>query len=80
METNENNSRKKKAWSVGWGWLVTIPLASIVIIAATKGFNDLFCAGKPLSFTAIDLLKERYVKGEIDKEEFDQKLRDILSV
>ncbi len=80
METNENNNRKMKAWSVGWGWIVTIPLASIAIIACMKRFNDLFCAEKPLPSTAIDLLKERYVRGEIDKEEFDQKLRDILSV
>jgi len=55
-------------------WLITIALvvALIVFLSKRPGFNS----GEK---TALDTLKERYASGEIGKDEFDQRKRDIGS-
>lgn len=53
-------------------WLVPILLVVGVIVFLTKrpGFG-------PNKKTSLDILKERYARGEIGKDEFDQRTRDI---
>jgi len=74
-------------WGMGWFggifmlvfWvLVIIGLIFLIkwLIQSTKGGP-----GRPPSNPsgALDILKERYARGEIDKEEFEEKKRDLLS-
>jgi len=73
-------------WGTGWFgmifmlifWvLVIVGLIFLIkwLIQATKG------GASPVqsSSRALDILKERYAKGEINKEEFEEKKRDLMS-
>ncbi len=53
-----------------WG-LVILGLVALVRWLAQSG------AGKTREKTALDILKERYARGEINREEFEQKRTDL---
>jgi len=56
-----------------WGLII----AAIVVLA--RGFGSRPGAGepRPVARTPLDILGERYARGEIDKSEFDAKRRDL---
>ena len=55
-------------------WLIPVVLVVALIVFLTKRTG--FDSGEK---TALDILKERYAHGEIGKDEFDQRKRDIGS-
>ncbi len=70
----------------GWGhglfggfWMVLVWLLPILLIAwAGKGlFGDGRSGGNGKS--ALDLLKESYARGDIDREEFQRRRTDLLA-
>jgi len=63
-------------WGGGWMFLWWI-LIIVVIVGAVSFFIR---QGNPASRekSALDILKERYARGEISKEEFEEKKRDVL--
>lgn len=74
----------------GWGWSAMIfgPLFMIVVFALVIAVVVLlvrWLAGPwsahqpPPSRTALDILKERFARGEIDKEEFEERRRILGS-
>jgi putative membrane protein len=75
-------------WGDGWGGWLFGPIAFLlfiiavvaVVIAAARWFgNSSKTTGgsQPAHKTAIDILKERYARGEIDAEEYREK-RQLL--
>ncbi|RLJ19794.1 electron transporter RnfE [bacterium endosymbiont of Escarpia laminata] len=60
----------------GFMWLFWI-LLIIAIVWAVKAAGG--SSGNPpeKQKSAVDILKERYAKGEIDQEEFEQKRKDL---
>lgn len=56
-------------------WFLFIAL---VVIVAWALINSNKPKGKTASESPMDILKRRYAKGDIDKEEFEEKKEEIL--
>jgi len=69
-------------WGHGFGWLLMILfwLAVILVVAALLKWliRTSPRMGPAPEKTALDILKERYARGDIDREEFEQKKRDLI--
>ena len=73
-------------WDGGWmgmgigimGMLMFWVLIIVGIVVLVRWvIGSQFSRSLPPTKTAIDIVKERYARGEIDKEEFEQKKRDL---
>jgi putative membrane protein len=59
-------------------WLVIIGLCLYFIFGRGSCRKPWEASRSPEGETALDILKKRYAKGEIRKDEFEQMKRDIL--
>jgi putative membrane protein len=57
-------------------WILLIIVIVAVIVALARSGGHLPFGGQQ-GQTALDILKERYARGEIDREEYEQKRRDL---
>ena len=63
---------------MGIGWLFTILFWGLAIVGVLFLFRRTAGGdGGATPKTPLDILKERYAKGEIGKEEYEQKRQDI---
>lgn len=66
-------------WGMGLVWILGILITVFLVWTIVSGFNTNHkssTSGERKS--ALDILKERYARGEINKEEFDEK-KHVLS-
>ena len=68
----------------GWGGTVFQILFLVVIIIAVVWAIRYFTGQRQIGSTpggdsALDILKRRYANGEIDKQEFEQKKKDLMA-
>lgn len=69
-------------WGMGFGWLIVIIVILLIIWAIIRfsGRNRGQSSGVDAKDkSALDVLKDRYARGEIDKSEFEEKRKDLIS-
>ena len=66
---------------MGIGMLFFWGLIIAAIVVLVRGFGAKSGGGEPRlrEKTALDILGERYARGEIDKAEFEEKRRDLAA-
>ena len=64
-------------WGMGFGWLIGLIIIILVVWLLIRSRYCYYYHGWGGN-SAIDILKERYAKGEISKQEFEEKKRDLL--
>lgn len=67
-------------WGMGFGWpfMVFFWILTIIGIVYLVKLIAGNAKGGEKHETALDILKKRYAKGEINKEEFEEKKKDLL--
>jgi len=69
-------------WGMGWIFMIIfwglIIVGLIFLIRWLAGLTGSRAPYDKTHDSALEILKQRYAKGEINKEEFDQKKRDLM--
>lgn len=65
-------------WGMGLGWLIGLIVIIIVVWLIARAAGNNKSAGRSEMKSPMDILKERYAKGEIDKKEFDERKKDLM--
>ena len=63
---------------MGWWWIIGIIVLIAIIWPVAQGINRKNNIPREPGKSALDILKERYAKGEIDKQEFEERKRDLM--
>lgn len=68
-------------WMPGFGWIFMLLFWALVILgifAIIKWLaGEASSRGAPAQKSALQILEERYARGEIERAEFEQKKRDL---
>lgn len=65
-------------FGMGWWWIIGIIVLIAVIWPVSQRFTRSNNVPRETEKTALDILKERYANGEINKQEFEERKQDLL--
>ena len=65
-------------WGMGWWWIIGPIIVLAVVWMVVKSMSKNSKANLPSGKSALDILKERYARGEIDKEEFEKRRKELI--
>ena len=63
---------------MGWWWIIGLIVLIAVIWMVVKSMNRNTGSTQSPGKSALDILKERYASGEIDKEEYEKRKKDLM--
>jgi putative membrane protein len=71
-------------WGMGFGWIFMILFWALIILGVVALFKWLLSGGGTVgsagsSETALEILKDRYARSEINREQYEQIRRDLES-
>lgn len=64
-------------WGMGLGWIIGLVILVAIVWLTSQALNKNNNPATP-ERSALDILKERYARGEIDKQEFDERKQDLM--
>ena len=65
-------------WGMGWWWIIGLIIVVAIVWMVVKSMNTNSRGNLPSGKSALDILKERYAKGDINKEEFEKRMKDLV--
>jgi putative membrane protein len=65
-------------FGMGFMWIIWIAIIVAVILLAKGYFSSGKEESEAIGESAVDVLNKRYARGEISKEEFEEKKRDLM--
>jgi putative membrane protein len=67
------------AFGMGLGWLFMIVFWALILLGGLALLSSIVGNAGAAPKSAIEILQERYARGEIGREEYEQKSRDVSS-
>ena len=79
MMNGMENYANGMGWGMGLGWFFMILFWTLIILGIIALIRWLSGTGSrgPVEKNALEILQERYARGEIDQEEYQQKRHDL---
>ena len=79
MHGNNWNWGMGMGMGMGWWWIIGLIIVIAIVWMVVKGMNQANSPNRQSDGkSALDILKERYARGEIDKQEFEERKKGLM--